>query len=246
MKLHHLHVDEIAAGAIRHRVAVADFLDRRRGEFVHARSATGCEQRRPRARQRKRAGPLMEKERARDAVAVARRDQLERTRLVDERDLACEELIVQTADDLDPGQIAAMDGAIEGLSRKCFLMNRSVGTTIEEDADLRLQFADDFRRIGDERPRQILIVEKSAAFDRVEEMLFDRVLGVERCVEAALDETSATALSDETLGDDDDLELWIQIVSMQRRHQARAAAPDDQKITGELFVSWIHVMPSLA
>jgi hypothetical protein len=61
-------------------------------------------------------------------------------------------LVAQAAHDLDPGQVAAVDGPVERLPRKGLLVDPPVGPAVEEAADPRLELVDDSRRVVDERP----------------------------------------------------------------------------------------------
>ena len=70
-----------------------------------------------------------------------------------------------------------MHRAVEGLSGERFLMHAAVGIAVEEAAELVLEFADPHLRVGDERPRQVLIVEPLAALDRIHEMALDESPG---------------------------------------------------------------------
>ena len=126
-----------------------------------------------------------------------------------------------------------MDRAIEGLTSESFLMDRPVRRAIEENPGLRLELADDLGCVGDQRPGKFLIVEVRAAFERIDEVAFDRIAGLEHRVEPALHQTRATALPDQALRDHDDVEIRIRIVCVQGGHEARSAASDDQHVARE-------------
>src|SRR6266850_317792 len=84
-------------------------------------------------------------------------------------------LLGQAVDDLDAGEIALVDGAVEGLSRERLLVDGAVRVAVEEAAELVLQLADAHRRGRHQQPGQLLVVEPGAAFDRVHEMALDRI-----------------------------------------------------------------------
>jgi hypothetical protein len=56
-----------------------------------------------------------------------------------------------------------MHGAIERLARKGFLMDLSVGSPVEETADPRFELPDHAWRVIDQRPGELLVVEKAPA-----------------------------------------------------------------------------------
>src|SRR5512139_2200924 len=91
-------------------------------------------------------------------------------------DIAPPHLLSEPVDDLDAGKIAFVHGSIESLPGESFLMDRSIGIAIEEATELGLQLADAFRRRFDQQPGKVLVVEPAAAFDRVHEVPFDRIL----------------------------------------------------------------------
>ena len=114
-------------------------------------------------------------------------------------DVARPDLLGETIDDFDAGQIPLVDRAIERLPGKRLLMNRAVGIAIEQAAKLVLELAHTLERGRYQRPRQVLIGEPRAAFDRVHEMALDRVLGRQSNVVAPLNHASAAALSEQAL-----------------------------------------------
>ena len=50
-----------------------------------------------------------------------------------------------------------MDGAIKGLSCKCFLMNGAIWVAIKEASELILELPNTFHRFGHQGPGQLLI-----------------------------------------------------------------------------------------
>jgi hypothetical protein len=132
-------------------------------------------------------------------------------------------LLHQPVDDLDPGQIALVNRAVEGLASKRFAVQRAVRIAVEEAADLVLELRDPLDCPGDERPGQVLVGQPLAALNRIHEMPLDRVAPVQRNIVAALHHAGAAALAQQTFGSDRDVERRISGVGMQRGKQARSA-----------------------
>ena len=128
-----------------------------------------------------------------------------------------------------------MHSAIESLAGERLAVQRAVGVTIEEAADLVFQFLHALDRLGDQRPGQFLMRQPFAAFDGVHEMALDGVAGIERDVVAALHHAGAAAFAEQTLADDGDVEIGIRLQAVQRRKQAGAAGAQDQNIGLEAF-----------
>src|SRR5262245_3353181 len=66
-------------------------------------------------------------------------------------------LLGEPVDDLDPGEIAFVDGAVERLAGERLLMQGAVGIAVEETADLVLELVHPLDRARDELPGEILI-----------------------------------------------------------------------------------------
>src|SRR5882672_1339697 len=113
-------------------------------------------------------------------------------------------LLGETVDDLDPGQVALVDGAVEALPGERLLVNGAVGIAIEKTAQLVFQLSYSFDRQGHQQPRQLLVGKPLAALDRVHEMALDRVLLRERDVVAALHHARAAAFAEQALHRDVD------------------------------------------
>src|SRR5207247_1797562 len=117
-------------------------------------------------------------------------------------------LLHQAVDDLDPGQIALVHGPIEALAGEGLAVQRAVRGAVEEAADLVLELAHALDRLGHERPRELLVGQPLAAFDRVHEMPLDRIAGMERDVVTALHNAGAAAFADQTFGGQRSVALW--------------------------------------
>src|SRR5271166_178661 len=74
-----------------------------------------------------------------------------------------------------------------------------------------------------------------AALDRVHEMPFDRVAGIDRDVVAALHHARASAFAKEALARDRHIEIGIGFERMQRRKQPGAAGAEDQNVGFEVL-----------
>jgi len=121
-------------------------------------------------------------------------------------------------------------GAVEGLAGERLLVDRAVGVSIEEAAELVLELADALDRAGHELPGELLVRQPRAALDRVHEVALDRVAGGERDVVAALDHARAAALPQEPLDRDRDVELRVRGVRVQGGEEAGAAGTEDEEI----------------
>src|SRR5690606_35065420 len=134
---------------------------------------------------------------AREGIARRRPHELDRAVLLEATDAPCPDLLGEPVDDLDAGEVALVDRAVERLARERLLVDRAAGHAIEEAAGLVLELVDALHRERDELPRELLARQPLAALDRVHEMALDGVLGGERDVEAALHHASAAALAEQ-------------------------------------------------
>ena len=142
------------------------------------------------------------------AIASPRRglDELDRAMLFEPVDAARPHLLGEPVDDLDAGQVALVHGAVEGLAGERLLVDGAVGIAVEEAAELVLELVDALDRDRDERPREVLVGQPLAAFDRVHEVALDRILRGERDVVAALHHARAAALAEQAFHRDGDRE----------------------------------------
>ena len=127
-----------------------------------------------RAHQQRLAGAHVEHQHAGKLGAIGSRDEIERAMVFQATHVAVPDLLGQTIDDFDAGQVAFVDGAVESLPGKGLLVHGAVRIAIEETAEFGLQFADALGRGLDQEPGEVLVVEPAAAFDRVHEMALDR------------------------------------------------------------------------
>ena len=184
----------------------------------------------------KRAGADIDEQHAGDRRAILGRNERDRAMLLQAADAGPRpDLLHQPADDLDPGEIAFVDGAVEGLAGERLAVQRAVGVAVEEAADLVFELGDALDRLGHERPGELLVGQPLAALDRVHEMPLDRVALVNGHVVAALHHARAAAFADEALGRDGNIERRIGGVRMQRGEQAGATRAEDQNIRLEPF-----------
>src|SRR5262245_27506285 len=145
------------------------------------------------------------------------------------------DLLHQSVDDLDAGEIALVHRAVEGLTGEGFAVQRAVRIAIEEATDFILELAHAFDRGAHQRPGQLLMRQPFAALDGVHEMALDRVARVERHVVAALHHARAAAFSEQAFGRDGDAKIGIGLVRVQRREQAGAAGAENQNVGLEAF-----------
>ena len=119
-------------------------------------------------------------------------------------DITRPDLFGESIDDFDAGQVALVHRAVKSLSGKCFLMDRAISIAIKQTPELVLELAHAFHRARHQGPREVLIGQPRAAFDRVHEVTLDRIFGGKRDVVAALDHARAAALAEQSLHCDRD------------------------------------------
>jgi hypothetical protein len=217
MELNHFHVAQRKAGAQCHRHAVAGLVARWRVVFVHRWAAAGGEQRVSRAHEQQFARTHVEHQHARQTRSVGGRHKIERAVILEPPHIAPPDLLGEAIDDLDAGEIALVHRAVERLSGKRLLMDRSVRIAVEEAAELVLQLADARARLRDEQPGEILIVQPRAAFDRVHEVALDGIGGRKCHVVAALHHARAAAFAEQALHRNRDVEVRIGALRVKRR-----------------------------
>src|SRR6185437_331107 len=167
----------------------------------------------------------------RRGVAVAGANERDRAMLLEPRDVARPDLLGQAIDDLDAGEIALMDGTVEGLTGEGLLVDRAIRVAVEEAAELGL--ADALLRHGDEGPGEILLVEPLATLDRVHEMPLGRIARRQRDVVAALHHARAAAFAEQTLDGDGDRQAGRRLLGVERREEPGAAGAEDENVGGE-------------
>ena len=70
-----------------------------------------------------------------------------------------------------------------------------------------------------------------AALDRVAEMFFERIVGVQHAVVSALHHARAAGLAEQSLYHNGDAQVLVDLMGMHRREQPSAAGADDQQIS---------------
>src|SRR5690554_6840671 len=105
-------------------------------EFIHRGPATRGKQDRFCAHQAIAARAYVDHQDARDRTAVGARNQLNGAMLFQTLDVARPDLLSQTIDDLYASEIAFVNGAVECLAGKRFLMQGAVWIAIEKAAQL--------------------------------------------------------------------------------------------------------------
>ena len=236
MELHHLHVAQRQPVAQRHRESVAALVARRRVKAVHRRPAAGREQHGLRLDEHVLAGPDVDQQDA-GKRAVAIRNEIERAVLLEPGDAARPHLLGEPIHDLDAGEVALVHGAIERLPGERLLVDRAVGIAIEEAAELVFELVNALDRAGDERPRELLIGEPLAAFDRVHEMTLDRIGRRQRDVVAALDHARAAALAEQPLDGDRDVQRRIGACACSAANRPAPPAPRIRMSVRRVFIA---------
>ena len=201
----------------------------RRMIAIHGRAAASGEQHRLRTDETKFARAHVGHQHAGECT-VWRRDQRDGAMLLKAADRPGPDLLHQPVDDLDAGEVALVHGAIEGLAGEGLAVQRAVGIAVEETADLVFQLAHALDRSRNQRPRQLLMRQPFAAFDRVHEMALDRIAGIERDVVAALHHAGAAAFAEQALARHGDVEIGIGFECVERGEQPGAAGAEDQNV----------------
>jgi len=240
VELHHLHVAQRESGAQRHREAVAALVARGRVIAVHRRPAAGGEQHRFRAHQQVLATAHVDHQHAGQAVAGARRDELDRAVLLESPEVARPDLLGEPVDDLDTREVTLVHGAVEGLPGEGLLVDRAVRIAVEEAAELVFQLADAFHCERHQLPGELLVGQPLATLDGVHEVALDRVARRERHVVAALHHARAAALAEQALDRDCDRQLGRRLVRVQRGEQSGAARAENQDVAVDLAQRRFH------
>src|ERR1051326_190104 len=128
-----------------------------------------------------------------------------------------------------------MHRSIECLSGKGFLMDAAIRGAVEQAADFVLEFLNNPRRIFNQCPRQLLVVQKRAAFHRVLEMRLNRIVWIEHDVVTPLDHSRAAAFAEHSFGDERYVQRGFAPESVKCSHQTRAAGAKDEKVSSQLL-----------
>ena len=186
MELDELHVDELGAGLVGERLAVAGVLPGVRRDLVRLAEAAGGEHERLRAEDDEAPGLAPVADRAGDAVAVLERPH-DRALHVDV-DALVDAAVLQGADELEPRPVADVGESLVGVPAERALQDPAVGGPVEDGAPA-LELAHPLGRFLRVQLGHAPVVEELAALHRVLEVRLPAVLGVdvaERRRDAAL------------------------------------------------------------
>ena len=125
MELHHLHVAQAEPEAQRHGETVHRLVAGGRVVLVHGRAAAGAEQHGFGLNQPESSGTHVDEKHGRNRLVgfgrtTLRRDERHRAVFFQAADRPRPDLLHQPVDDFDAGEIALVNGAIEGLAGECF------------------------------------------------------------------------------------------------------------------------------
>ena len=98
-----------------------------------------------------------------------------------------------------------MNGAVEALAGKGFLVDGPVRVAVEEAPVLRLHLFDPARGHGHQRPGQVLIIDELPAFQGVDKMFLEGIGRVQDHVVPSLDHARTSAFADDRFGHQQDL-----------------------------------------
>jgi len=230
MELHHLHVLDGGAGAQRQRDAVGGLVRRAGDDAVHRRPAAHREEGGAAAHRGEAPPPDVEQERPADAAgAVA--EQLDGTVLLEGADRpANPHLLGEPVHDLDAGQISLVNGPVVRLAGEGLLVDAAVGVPVEKAAVATFQLQHAPRRLGDESPDELLVVDPAAARQGVEEVRIEGVGRGEHGVVAALDHPRAAGAAEQPFDDDGHRQVRRAVRGVQSRAEPGAAGAQDQEI----------------
>ena len=167
MELDELHVDELGAGSIGQRVAVAGALPAVAGHLVGAADAAGCQDHRLGLEQVEAAALAVVAQRAGDAAVVE--DELDDGVLHVHGGAQVDGVVLQRADQLEPGAIADVGQPRIAVAAEVALVDAAVGRAIEHGAPT-LELADPVRRFPGVQLRHAPVVQVLAAAHRVGEV----------------------------------------------------------------------------
>jgi hypothetical protein len=157
-------------------------------------------------------------------------EQIERPVLFKDPRLPFEHLLDQAIHDLDSGQIALMNGPVEGLSSESLLVKAAVGMPVEITTVAALKLEQNLRSAIHEDPRELLLVQKASGMDCVFEMTVDRILRVKNRVVSTLNEPGAPPLTEQRFYDNGDIKIRRCVVSMDRGEKSRSSAAKDKHV----------------
>ena len=230
VELHHLHVAERKTRPVPERDPVGGFVSRACDHPVHRGPTAGREERGARSDSQEPPRPDVEEQRARRAPRVVAHE-LDGAALLERRDARprlC--LLGQPVHDLDTGQVSLVDRPVVALAREGLLVDPPLARPVEEAAVAPLELERAARRLGDERPDKLLVVDEAAARERVEQVRLERVgLGEDRVV-ATLDHAGAAGPPEEPFDDHRHAELRRRVGGVERGAEARAARAEDQDV----------------
>src|SRR3990170_817501 len=163
------------------------------------------------------------------ASRVAR--ELDRAALLEGADVAAhEDLLRESVHDLDAGEVALVHRAVVRLAGEGLLVDAPVGPAVEEAAVARLELEHASRRLPDERPRELLVVDPAAARERVAEVRLELVGRGQHRVVAALHHARAAGAAQQALDDDGDGQPGRGVGGVERRAEAGAAGAEDEDV----------------
>ena len=240
VELDALHVDELGAGPQRHRVAVAGGLPGVGRELPGLADAAGGQDDRLGGEGDDLAGGPPVGDAPRGAAVGVVHD-AQHLALHEDVGAHGHDLLLERADQLEPGAVAHVGQAREAVTAEVALEDLAVGRAVEERPPL-LELVDAVRRLLGVQLGHAVVVEHLAAAHGVAEVHHPVVLGVDvahRCGHAALGH-DGVGLAQQGLGDDGDPEAALQ--GLDGRAQPGAARADDHDVVLVVFVGGHDVL----
>ena len=227
VELDELHVDQLGAGLVGERLAVAAVLPRVRGDLVRLPDPAGGEHDRLGRKDDRLAGrpPVAEGTGHPVRTGHQPRDGGLHVDLDAERDRA----ILEGPDHLEPGPVADMGEARVRVTTERALEDPAVGRPVEDRAP-QLELADPLRGLGGVEPDHLRVVEELAADHRVAEVDLPRIGRrdvAERRGHAAFGH-HGVGLAEERLADETDIGAGH--LGLDGGAQTGAAGADDEDV----------------
>ena len=142
-------------------------------------------------------------------------------------------MIRQPGNYLDSGQVPTVYRAVVGHPTERLEVVATFGSPVEPAPQNLLHFVDSQRGVFGQNLGKRLIVQVSAADDRVPQVDRGGVAGLQRCVVAALDHPGASALPEQTFDDDHHIQVGGMVSRPESREQAGATRSDNRDVRGQ-------------
>ena len=197
-------------------------------ELVHGRARTSGDDHRLAPDQFKLTAPYVKQKDRGDSPMIARRNQVNCPMFFQQFNGSRTHLLCQPVHDFDSGQVAFVHSPVEGLPGERFLMNCAIRVAIKKTAVPVFQFSDPSRRVRNQCPGKLLVIDPFAAFDGVAKMRFNRIAFAQNDVVTTLNHSGTARFADQPLGCHCDAVCRIAVVRMNCSKQTGTAGSENQ------------------